>query len=73
MHVRRSADDDGRWRGAVYEVDDPDEDEDDDDRTDEDDDDRTDEDDDWWDAYHYRAADEDGEDEEDRSDGHPLG
>ncbi|MER5414764.1 hypothetical protein [Streptomyces virginiae] len=66
VHVRRSADDDGRWRGAVYEVDDPGEDEDEDD-------DLTDEVDDWWDAYHYRAADEDGEDEEDRSDGRPLG
>ncbi|MFG2483850.1 hypothetical protein ACGFSI_13955 [Streptomyces virginiae] len=53
VHVRRSADDDHRWRGVVYEDDDPD-------------DDWADEDGDWWDAYHYRAADED---DEDRSDG----
>lgn len=63
VHVRRSADDDGRWRGVVHEVDAPDEGGDD----------LTDEDDDWWDAYHYRAADEDGEDEEDRSGGRSLG
>ncbi|MGW3324532.1 hypothetical protein [Streptomyces virginiae] len=61
VHVRRSADDDHRWRGVVHEADDPDG---------PDDDGWTDEDDDWWDAYHYRAADED---DEDRSDGKPLG
>ncbi|MEV7563251.1 hypothetical protein [Streptomyces sp. NPDC089795] len=61
LDVRRSADDDRRWRGVVSADDEPD------------DDGPTDEDDDWWEAYHYRAADEDDEGETDRSDGKPRG
>ncbi|WP_314241544.1 hypothetical protein [Streptomyces sp. DSM 40907] len=49
LHIRRSADDDRRWPGAV----------------DEDEEDDWTDDDDWWaDAYHYRASDDDDADDE---------
>lgn len=66
LRIRRSADDDRRWRGVTDEDEDPDDDDLDDDWWD----------DDWWaDAYHYRAADEDEDEvvDEDEPDGKDPG